>query len=143
MLGVDYSKGEQAAFMKQVKGFEKYRAGYKARLRILKDIIDADSQQAIADKLGIEMKRWNNYERGYPIPREIAFLLREKLPGMSAEWLWFGDTGNLSPQFIKKIKEVQTNGEARAKAIKELEEAEKKLAKLGGKRRRPGNPVRI
>ena len=129
--------------MKQVKGFEKYKAGYKVRLAILKEITDADSQQAIASKLGIAMKRWNNYERGYPIPREIAFILREKLPGMSAEWLWFGDEGNLSPQFKKKITKHRSQGEARAQAIKELQLAEKKLASLGGRKRRSGTPVRI
>jgi hypothetical protein len=125
--------------MKQIKGFEKHVESYKHRLRLLRVIVAAGSQQDIADALSIDMKRWNNYERGYPLPRETAFLIMEKFPGMSAQWLWFGWEGDLSPQFKKKIREAETNTREREQALLELEQAKKKLASLNGKNGQRGH----
>jgi hypothetical protein len=76
---------------------------YVARIKLLREITSGDSQNHFADKIGIDMKRWNNFERGYPLPRDVAFLLVDKLPGMSVDWIWFGWTGNLSPEWKRKL----------------------------------------
>ncbi|MGX1171256.1 transcriptional regulator with XRE-family HTH domain [Bradyrhizobium sp. USDA 372] len=111
--------------MKKIKGFEKEMDAYKARLKLLREVVSSGSQQDFADKIGIDMKRWNNYERGYPIPREIAFLLREKLKEPLAEWLWWGLDKHLSPQFKAKLKTAEQRIEARAKQEAELAAAKK------------------
>lgn len=116
--------------MKKIKGFEKDADAYKARLRLLREVVAAGSQQVFADKIGIDMKRWNNYERGYPIPREIAFLLREKLKEPLAEWLWWGLDKHLSPQFRASLKIAEQRAAARAKAEAELAEAKKQVELL-------------
>lgn len=124
--------------MKRVSDFEPYVRDYKVRLQLFKEVIAAGSQQQVADALEIDMKRWNNYERGYPIPREIAFLIMEKFPGMSAEWLWFGMMGNLSPQYTKKIKAAEKRLADREKAEAELKKALKRVDDLKVRKARSG-----
>lgn len=99
---------------------------YQRRLRILRRIISGENQQDFSDRLGIDMKRWNNYERGYPVPRETAFLLMDKFPGISVEWIWFGMTGNLSSHYVKLIAEAEAADREHAKALKVLERAQDK-----------------
>ena len=96
---------------------------YQRRLRILRQIISDENQQDFADRLGIDMKRWNNYERGYPVPREIAFLLMDTFPGISVEWIWFGMTGNLSQHYAKRIAEIDQAEREHAKTLKDLARA--------------------
>ncbi|QIO34357.1 hypothetical protein [Bradyrhizobium sp. 1(2017)] len=121
--------------MKKIKGFEEDFEGYKSRLRLLREAVAAGSQQVIADKLKIDMKRWNNYERGYPIPREIAFILKAQTGESLAEWLWWGDTGNLSPQFTRKLQAAEATKREREKAEAEFEAAKMKLESLKKKQR--------
>jgi transcriptional regulator with XRE-family HTH domain len=80
---------------------------YVQRLRLLRQLLGGLSQTEMAERLGFEMKRWNNWERGYPIGAVGAIAIIQKIPGMSAEWLWFGLEGNLSQSFLKQIRELQ------------------------------------
>lgn len=93
--------------MKKIEGNVE---AYIKRLRMLREIVCGSSdisQQEFADRLGIDMKRWNNYERGYPVPREIAFMLHKEFPGVSIEWIWFGNPNNLSDQYRKKVEAIE------------------------------------
>lgn len=47
-------------------------------------------QTEFAISLDIEVKRWNNYLRGYPLPYEAANILVRKIPGVTYNWLWHG-----------------------------------------------------
>ena len=40
--------------------------------------------------LGISASRWGHVEEGKPLSRQIAFLLVEKIDGMTLDWLYFG-----------------------------------------------------
>lgn len=82
-------------------------AEYVRRVCLIREIVSGDSQRDFAVKIGIDMKRWNNFERGFPVPRDVAFILVEKLPGMSVDWLWFGWEKNLSPEWRRKIKAAE------------------------------------
>lgn len=115
---------------------------YKRRLRILREIVSGGGQQEFADKLGIPMKRWNNYERGYPLSRETAFLLREKCPGVSIEWLWFGMTGNLSKSFEEKIKAAEKFERERELARTSLKKAKDRVKLIDQERRKAVSPGR-
>ncbi|HEX3412847.1 MAG TPA: helix-turn-helix transcriptional regulator [Stellaceae bacterium] len=77
---------------------------YIDRLASLRVALGYDSQVTFAEALGISFKRWNSYERGYPIPRETAWLLQERF-GISADWLWWGKEGNMPAQLLKQIHE--------------------------------------
>lgn len=60
------------------------------RLRLLRRAVSGDSQTAFAAKIGIEARRWNNFERGSPLSKEVAILLARKIPGVSLDWLYLG-----------------------------------------------------
>jgi transcriptional regulator with XRE-family HTH domain len=79
-------------------------AAYRRRLKILRYVLGDLNQNELAERLGIDFKRWNNYERGYAMPRVVSMRLMTAFPGMSVEWLWFGLEGNLSPKYRKRIQ---------------------------------------
>lgn len=113
---------------------------YKRRLRLLREIIAGSNQTEFAERLGIDFKRWSNYERGYPVPRETAFLLMEKFPGISVEWLWFGWTGNLSAFYRDKIDVAVKHELERVRAEAALEKAKKKFTEAAQKRKEALHP---
>ena len=82
-------------------------AAYKRRLRVLRLIVaEGNNINEFARRVEIDPKRWNNYERGKPLSRETAFWLWTKLK-LSAEWLWWGETGNLTPEWKERIKIIE------------------------------------
>lgn len=60
------------------------------RLQLLRIAVSGNNQSAFAARLGIEPRRWNNFERGSPLSKEIAILLAQKIPGVSLDWLYLG-----------------------------------------------------
>lgn len=113
-----------------VKGWDVDVREYLFRLRVLRRVIAEDNQSEFADRIGIDMKRWNNYERGYPVPREVAFILLKKFPGLSIEWIWFGWPGNLSASFKEKIKAAEAIERQHQQATKQLKKAKGKVKEL-------------
>jgi transcriptional regulator with XRE-family HTH domain len=65
--------------------------GYRRRIRLLRRVLGMNQTQ-FAAHVGIDYKKWNHYECGYPVSRETAFMLRQKIDWFSADWLWHGDT---------------------------------------------------
>lgn len=45
------------------------------RLVRLRKYVSGDSQTAFANRVGIEVKRWNNFERGSPLSKDVALTL--------------------------------------------------------------------
>lgn len=87
--------------MKQFGRFDEDE--YRKRVRLVR-IYHGMNQTEFARFLGFDYKQWNHYERGYPMPRQAAFILREKIPGLSIDWLWFGDEGHIETGFLKRLK---------------------------------------
>lgn len=88
-----------------------------------------ETQEAFAARLGIPFKRWNQYERGYPIPRETAWLIRQKIANNISDWVWFGDEKYLDPDFKARIKAAQDAEQDRARfKAKALQDRRKKAA---------------
>lgn len=123
---------------KPIEGFD--IEAYKRRLRILREIVSGENQQEFAERLGIDMKRWNNYERGYPVPREIAFLLKEKIPGLDPTWLWWGWTGNMADHLLKRIHALEEAEREQRKAEQALAKAADRLKDAAAKRKRVRQP---
>src|SRR3954471_643281 len=107
---------------------------YQRRLRLLREIVAGDNQAEFADRLGIAFKRWSNYERGYPVPREVAFVIMKKLPGISVEWLWFGMEGNLSQAYLEKIRAAEKLDQEQRAAARAAVKANARLRELTRKR---------
>jgi hypothetical protein len=108
--------------------------GYLHRLKLLREVISGENRTDFAKRLGIEYKRWDNYERGYPMPRQTAFHLMKTFPGMSVEWLWFNMFGNLSQDYAERIRAAELVDREEAKAQKELDAAKAKLEEIKKKR---------
>jgi transcriptional regulator with XRE-family HTH domain len=90
------------------------------RLKRLRLALGFPQAAAFARFLGLSKARWNNYERGYPLPREIIFLLCEKVHGLTSDWLYFGYHTHLPLDLAKKLGELDgptPNGPA-SKAVK-------------------------
>jgi transcriptional regulator with XRE-family HTH domain len=116
---------------------------YKRRLRIMREIISGDNQTDFAKRLGIDFKRWSNYERGYPVPREVAWKLYEKFPGMSIEWLWYGSKTSLSNDYRDKIAIAEKMEVEYARDVAEMEKLRNRLNASAEARRKalhPGKP---
>lgn len=115
---------------------------YKKRLRLMREILVGGNQQAFADKLGIPMKRWNNFERGHPISREVAFIIMDKFPEVSVEWLWFGMTGNLRADFKKKVEDAEAYEQEREQAHTALKKAQQRVKAIDVLRAKKLHPAR-
>lgn len=118
--------------MREVNGFD--TEAYRERLRLLREIIAGENQMQFAKRLDIPFKRWSNYERGYPVPRETAFLIVKAFPGMSVEWIWWGWEGNLSTDYKSKIAAAAEHARAISEAEKAVNEANEKLQQIAAKR---------
>lgn len=130
--------------MRKIEGFGKAEGfdveAYRRRIRILREIVSGDNQIEFVKRLGIDYKRWSNYERGYPIPREVAFLLRKKFPGMSIEWIWFGTKDSLSAHYRERIELAEKLDVERNRTVAELEKIRLKLDSQSEKRRKALHP---
>jgi DNA-binding XRE family transcriptional regulator len=85
--------------------FDKFdKAAYRERIKLMRKACGNLSQTEFTLLIGIAYKTWSHYEQGYAMPKEAAFVIHERLPGMSIEWLWFGKEGNLSPEWRVRLK---------------------------------------
>jgi len=50
------------------------------RLKALRFMIAGENQTSFAARIGIEVKRWNNFERGSPSQRRSLFCSSRKSP---------------------------------------------------------------
>jgi len=60
------------------------------RLIALRQLMAGDSQTAFAQQVGIDVKRWNNFERGLPLSKDAAIKLVRRIPGLTLDWLFLG-----------------------------------------------------
>lgn len=79
------------------------------RLKLLRQVMSGGSQTSFAAKLGIETKRWNNFERGTPLSKEVAFLLVQKFPDVTLDWLWLGIETGLPVRLQRELREAVGN----------------------------------
>jgi hypothetical protein len=76
------------------------------RLQALRYHLAGDSQTAFALRYNIEVKRWNNFERGFSLSKEIALHLCQRIPGLTLDWLYRGVEGGLPVQLQRELVEA-------------------------------------
>ena len=81
------------------------RSDVAMRLRHLRAVLGEHNAKAFAERLGIEYKRWNNFENGSPLSREAAFMLVRAVPGLTLDWLYFGERAGLSYDLAVRLGE--------------------------------------
>lgn len=64
------------------------------------------TQGAFADRLGISYNRYNNIEQGRPLGKDLAFMICQKFPGVTLDWLFFGRRDGLPYVLAERIGEL-------------------------------------
>ena len=72
----------------------------------LRHLVAGDNQTKFAAMIGLEVKRWNNFERGKPLSKEVAFILVRKIPGLTTDWLWLGNESGLPLKLQRELEEA-------------------------------------
>ncbi|MET4328316.1 transcriptional regulator with XRE-family HTH domain [Bradyrhizobium sp. i1.15.2] len=57
------------------------------RLKLVRKAV-AGTQTAFCKRIGIEVQRWNNFERGMPLSKSVGILLVQKIPDLTLDWLF-------------------------------------------------------
>jgi hypothetical protein len=81
--------------------------GVSRRLRTLRVLKAGDSQTAFAAMMGIEVKRWNNFEHGSPLSKEVALILVRKVSGLTLDWLYLGKEDGLTTKLQRELSEAE------------------------------------
>lgn len=113
----------------EISGFDK--EGYCRRVRCLRAFLDMN-QTEFCKFLDIDYKKWNHYERGYPLSRETVFKLYEKVREITPWWIWFGDTRGLDLTTLERLHQLEREDRLRRKGLdtgKPLKAAVKRLKK--------------
>ena len=77
------------------------RAG---RLRAIRERIHKiPSQRAFAAVLGVSQARYNNWERGWPIPEDKVKQIKDLTPGLTGDWLLWGDQEGLTVEIARLL----------------------------------------
>lgn len=84
--------------------------GQSERLKRLREAYGFNTSTAIAAHLDISVQRWNAFENGAPLSREIAFRLVQKFSGLSLDWLYFGKTEALPLELARRLGELGPPG---------------------------------
>lgn len=82
----------------------------KERLVRLRTTHGFATSTAFAAFLDISVQRWNAFENGAPISREVAFLLVQKISGLSLDWIYFGKTEALPLGLLRRLGELDPPG---------------------------------
>ncbi len=78
----------------------------RIRLITLRYLVAGDNQTTFAQQMGIEVKRWNNVERGLPLSKGIALTLVQKVPGLTLDWLFRGVENGLPVQLQRELTDA-------------------------------------
>ena len=84
-------------------------AALAKRLRVLRNFVAGGahgSRAAFAARIGIEYKRWNNFERGFPIPRDMAIHLVQAIHGLTLDWIYLGREDGLPVKLQRELTEA-------------------------------------
>lgn len=65
------------------------------RLIRLRIALGYPTANGFAAFLQVSQQRWANYENGFPLSREMIFLLVRSIPGLTSDWLYFGKPAGL------------------------------------------------
>ncbi len=91
-------------------------AGQAERLVRLRNAMGYPTASAFAAFLKISQQRWANFENGFPLSREIIFLLVQSVPGLTSDWLYFGKPDGLSLDLARRLGELGPPGNRKTSA---------------------------
>ena len=74
------------------------------RLKLLREAENEGNQAAFATKLGISAPRWNNFEKGMPLSKDVAFRLVRNVPGLTLDWLYLAVEDGLTLALRQRLQ---------------------------------------
>ncbi len=81
------------------------------RLKRLREMLGFDTSASFATGfLHISAQRWNHFENGKPLSREIVFQLVRSVPGLTSDWLYFGNADGLPVALARRLGELGPPG---------------------------------
>jgi hypothetical protein len=100
----------EAVSLRVVEMSDKMNKTVGKRLRHMRRALGYRHANMFAAYLGVPPTRWNNLENGFPLSKEISFLLLRKVSGLSLDWLYFGRTDGLSERLGQRLGEFPEDG---------------------------------
>jgi len=79
-----------------------------ARLRLLRTLLGYPTQGAFATVYAIGYSTWSAYENGKPLPQWAAIHLVQRIPGLTLDWIYFGNESGLSGKLLSKLSEIRS-----------------------------------
>jgi DNA-binding transcriptional regulator YiaG len=74
-----------------------------ARIKRIRVAMGYETVPPFAQLLGVDRKRWYNFENGFPLPREMAFLLVQRVPGLTLDYVYFGKSDGLPIELARRL----------------------------------------
>ena len=84
--------------------------GQAERLKRLRKAHGFETSTAFAAFLDIGYVRYNAFENGAPLSRDVVFRLVKKISGLSVDWLYFGKTEALPLELARRLGELGPPG---------------------------------
>lgn len=78
-----------------------------ARMLRLRQRLGFKKLSDFAVYLDVSKQRWANFEYGYAVSRDIAKILKQKVPGIDYDWIWDGETAGLSDEAAAMLGETK------------------------------------
>jgi hypothetical protein len=75
-----------------------------ARLRLLRTSILGESATAFARRLNISVNRLSNLEIASPLSIDVAHKIRAAVPGITLDWLYYGDERALPISVVDQLR---------------------------------------
>lgn len=78
------------------------------RMRRLRELMVSrgvvKNQAGFARFIGTLPSQLNMIEKGMPISKSVAFSIVKKIPGVTLEWLWFGESRGLTVEMCAQLE---------------------------------------
>jgi hypothetical protein len=65
------------------------------------------AQARFAAQIGVEYRRWNNYECGHNLSRDMAMQLVKTFHGLTLDWIYMGREDGLSTRLHRDLREAE------------------------------------
>jgi hypothetical protein len=73
------------------------------RLRAVRKAFGGENATRFSTEIGISVQRWNNFERGLPLSKEVAITLVRRFPGLTLDWLYLGKRDGLTVEIATRL----------------------------------------
>jgi len=84
------------------------------RLWAIQRLLGHETQAGFARELGVSPARLGHMFNGGPVSKELAFLLRERVPGLTLDWIYFGYWAGIPIELARKLGQVLDEVQARS-----------------------------